>query len=147
MLFVGCPETLIAHCTPNLIGNCWHFRQAPFMASPHLVTLWAIFFSFFELQMLFANHGTSRHVENGALVGPEPILLGPIDTGTTPLCGGPSAKPDCKHKHYELFYVKHYELSIVSPQFLCVFQNQVFIMFRCVFRSNGAVVLQAISTT
>ena len=97
--------------------------------------------------MFFANHGTSRHVEKGAPVGPEPILLGPIDTGTIPLCGGPSAKPDCKHRHYELIYVKHYELSIVSqPFFVCVSQNQVFIMFRFLLRPNGTVVLQAIST-
>ena len=31
--------------------------------------------------------------------------------------------------------------------FLCVFRNQVFIMFRCSVRSNGAVVLHAISNT
>ena len=74
---------------------------------------------FFKSQMFFANHGTSRHVEKGAPVGPKPILLGPIDTGTIPLCGGLSAKPDCKHKHYEIIYVKHYERSIVSQQFVC----------------------------
>ena len=123
--------------TFNLIGKCWHSRQAPFMASPHLVTLWAIFYRFFKSQMFFANHGTSRHVEKGAPLGPGPILLGPIDTGTIPLCGGQSAKPDCRHKHYELFYVKHYELSIVSQPFLCVFQNQVSIMFRFVFAPTG----------
>ena len=92
---------------------------------------------FSKSHMFFANHGTSRHVEKGAPVGPEPILLGPIDTGTIPLCGGPSAKPDCKHKHYELIYVKHYELSIVSQSFLCVFQNQVSIMFRVSFAPTG----------
>ena len=123
--------------TFNLICKCWHSRKAPFMASPHLVTLHANFYRFSKSQMFFANHGTSRHVEKGAPVGPEPILLGQIDTGTIPLCGGPSAKPDCKHKHYELIYVKHYELSIVSHPFLCVFQNQVSIMFRFSFAPTG----------
>ena len=121
----------------NLIRKCLHFRKAQLIASPHLVTLWANFIYFFKSQMFFANHGTSRHVEKGAPVGPEPILLGPIDTGTIPFCGGPSAKPDCTHKHYELIYVKHYELSIVSHAFLCVFQNQVLIMFRFVFAPMG----------
>ena len=148
MLFVGWPETLINTLhTFSLIGKCWQFRQAPFIAYPHLVTLWAILFSFLRIADVFCRPRHESPCRKWGPVGPEPILLGPIDTGTAPLCGGPSAKPDCKHKHYELFYVKRYELSIVSQPFLCVVQNQVFIMFRCSVRSNGAVVLHTISTT
>ena len=138
MLFVRCPEKLIKHCTCSI----W-FVNVGILARPHSwpPRTWShyrqVLNVFFKSQMFFASHGTSRYVEKAAPVGPEPILLGPIDTGTIPLCGGPSATPDCKHKHYELIYVKHYELSIVSHAFLCVFQNQVFIMFRFVFAPMG----------
>ena len=146
MLFAGCPEKLIKHCTHSIWWANVGFHDRPHSWPPRTWSHYRqVLNAFFKSQMFFASHGTSRHVEKAAPVGPEPILLGPIDTGTIPLCGGPSAKPDCKHKHYELFYVKHYELSIVSQPFLCVFQNQVFIMFSSFFRSNGTVVLQAMS--
>ena len=95
------------------------------------------FIAFLKSQMFVCKPWNESPCRKGGLSRSRAYPLRPIDTGTIPFCGGPSAKPDCKHKHYELFYVTHYELSIVSQPFLCVFQNRVFIMFLLFFAPAG----------
>ena len=87
--------------------------------------------------MLFCKPRNESPCRKGGPSRSRAYPLRPIDTGTIPFCGGPSAKPDCKHKHYELVYVKHYDISIVTQPFVCVLQNPIFIMFRLFFAPTG----------